>query len=52
MLDALIFNMPVEASLKFMPAIGSDGADPEERLLDDVVHELDGAILVVFREDL
>src|SRR4030095_7494659 len=49
---ALVFDMPVKASLKLMTSIGSDGADPEGELLDHIVHELDRTRLVMFREDL
>ena len=33
MLDALVFHMPVEPSLKLMPPVGSDRVDPERKLL-------------------
>jgi len=43
--------MPVKTSLKLVTSIGSDRADPERKLFDPIVHELDGTILVVFWED-
>lgn len=47
MLYALIFNMPMELGLKLMSAIGPYGADPEGKLIDHIIHELDGTILIV-----
>ena len=52
MLDALVFHMPVEPSLKLMPPVGSDRVDPERKLFDHIVHELDGIRLVMLRKDL
>ncbi len=52
MSHALVFDMLVKTSLKLMTPIGSDGADPEGKPCDHVVHELDRTILVMFREDL
>ena len=49
---SLVFDTPVKASLKLMPPIGSDGADPERELLNYVVHELDRTLLVMFGIDL
>jgi len=50
-LDALVFHMPVEAGLKFVHSVGSDRVGPERKLLDHVIHELDGTRLVMLRED-
>jgi len=47
MLDALVFDMPVKLSLKLMPPVDSDRVDAERKLLDDIIHELDGARLVM-----
>ncbi len=47
-----IFPMPVKASLKLMAPIRSHRADPEGKLFDDVIHELDRTSLVVFWIDL
>jgi hypothetical protein len=47
-----IFNMPVKASLKLMAPIRSDRADPERKLFDDVIYELDRTSLVMFPKDL
>jgi hypothetical protein len=52
MLHSLIFDMPVKTSLKLMSSIGSDRADPEGESFHNIVHELDGALLVMFWEDL
>jgi hypothetical protein len=49
---ALVFNMPVKASLKLMAPIRSDRADSEGKLFDDVIHELDRTSLVMFGMDL
>ena len=38
---ALVFNMSVKPRLKLMTSVRSDGADPEGKLLDHVVRELD-----------
>ena len=51
MLDAQVFHMPVEPRLKFVTPIGSDRVDPERKLLDHVIHKLDGTRLVMLRED-
>ena len=48
----LVFDMPVKTSLKLMPPICPDGADPEGELFDNIVHELDRTILIMFRKDL
>ena len=49
---ALICDMPVKTSLKFMTSIGPDRADPEGRLFNHVVQELDRTLLIVFWKDL
>jgi hypothetical protein len=49
---SLVFDMPMKTSLKLMTSIGSDGADPERKLFDNIVHELDGTFLVMFWIDL
>jgi len=49
---SLIFDMPVKRSLKLMSSIGPNGADPERKLFNHVVHELDRTILVMFHKDL
>lgn len=51
MLDALVFHMPVESGLKLVTPIGSDRVDPERKLCNHVIHELDGTLLVMLRED-
>jgi len=35
-----------------MTPVGSDRADPEGKLFNHIVHELDRTILVMFRKDL
>ena len=35
-----------------MSSIGPNGADPERKLFNHVVHELDRTILVMFHKDL
>ena len=52
MLDAQVFHMPVEPSLKLVPPVGSDCVDAKRKFLEHIIHELDGTVLVVFREDL
>ena len=49
---ALVFDMPVKPGLKLMPSVRSDRADPDGKLFDDVVHELDRTLLVMFGIDL
>ena len=49
---SLVFDLPVKTGLKFMAPIGSDGTDPERKLFDNLVHELDRTILIMFRKDL
>ena len=44
--------MPVELGLELVPSIGSDGIDPKRKLLDHVINELDGALLIVLPVDL
>ena len=50
--DACVFHVPVEARLPLVPTIGAHGVDPEGELLDDVVDEVDRALLVVPAVDL
>ena len=38
---SLVFDMPMKPRLKLMTSVRSDGADPEGKLLDHVVRELD-----------
>jgi len=52
MSDPLVFNVPVKLRLKFMTSIGSDRMDPERKLLDHAVNEIDGALLIVTLVDL
>lgn len=35
-----------------MTSVGSDGVNPKGELFDNIVHELDRTILVMFRIDL
>ena len=37
--QSVVFDMPVKTSLKLMSPIGSNGADPEGELFDNIVHE-------------
>ena len=50
--NAFVLDMPVELSLPLMPAIAANRVDAEGELLDDVVDEVDRALLVVFSIDL
>ena len=43
--DALIFNMPVELSLKFMTIVSSGLLYTEWKFLDDVINEVDRSVL-------
>ena len=52
MSDSLVFNMPVEVSLPFMASIRPDCVNAERKLLDDVVDEINGTLLVVLLVDL
>lgn len=52
MLNAVIFNMPVETGLKLMSPVGSDHIDAEWELADNIVDELDGTRLIMIRIDL
>ena len=52
MSHTLVFNMPMKPRLKLMTSIRSDRADPEGKLLDHVVQELDRTSLVMFGKDL
>ncbi len=47
MVNSLIFDMPVELSLKFMSAVRSHSVDAKWELVDHVVDELTGVDLVV-----
>lgn len=48
MADALIFNVPVELGLEFMPVVGPDFPDAERELFDDVIDKVDRVGLCVF----
>lgn len=52
MLHAPVFDMPVKTSLKLMTSVRSDRADPERKLFDHVVHELERTFLVMGWKDL
>lgn len=39
--------MPVELGLEFEPVVGADRVDAKGELLDDVVDEVDGVLLIV-----
>ena len=52
MSHALVFNMPMKPRLKLMTSIRSDRADPEGKLFDNVIYELDRTSLVMFLKDL
>ena len=45
MADALVFDMPVELGLELVAVVGSDFADTERELLDDVIDGVDRGIL-------
>jgi hypothetical protein len=45
-LDAAVQHVPVEGGLKLGPVIGLDPLNAERQLLEDVVDELDGGLLV------
>jgi hypothetical protein len=47
MSDPLIFYVPVEVRLKFMPAVCTDGMNAKRELLDHVINEIDGTFLVM-----
>ena len=47
MSDAFVFDVPVELSLPLVSAIGAHCVDAEWELVDDVVDEVDRALLVV-----
>jgi len=49
---ALVFNMPVKLGLKLMTPVGSDRADPEGKLFNHIVYELDRTSLIMFWKDL
>ena len=44
MLDALVVDMPVKPSLILMPPVVSDRVDPERKLLNHAIHELDSTL--------
>jgi hypothetical protein len=44
--DAAVEKMPVEGALELGAVVGLDDLDPERQLLEDVVEELDGGLLV------
>jgi hypothetical protein len=46
MADSLVFDMLVKTGLKLMAPIRSDRTDPERKLFDYIVYELDCTILV------
>ncbi len=52
MLHPLVLYMPVELGLELVPSIGSDGIDPKRELLDHIINELDGALLVMLPVNL
>ena len=41
MADTLVLDMPVEPGLELMPVVGSNFPDPERKLVDDMVDEVD-----------
>ena len=45
--DAAVEEVPVEGALELGPVVGLDDLDLERQLLEDVVEELDGGLLVV-----
>ena len=45
-----VFDMPVKTSLKLMPPIRPNGADPEGELFDHIVHDLDRTIMIMLRK--
>lgn len=44
-------GMLVEPGLKLMPPVGTNRVDPERKLCDHEIHELDGTRLAMLRED-
>ena len=52
MTDALVLDMPVELGPKLVAIVGSDFANAEWKLFNDIVDEVDGAGLVVALIDL
>lgn len=52
MADALVLDMPMEFCLELVPVIGPHLADPEGKLVDDMVDEVDGVGLGMPRIDL
>lgn len=49
MADAFVFDMPVELRLELMAVISPDFPNAKRKGLDDVVDEVDGAGLSMFR---
>ena len=47
MSDTFVFDMPVELSLEFVAAIGSDCVDAEWELFTHIIHEVTGVSLIV-----
>lgn len=47
MADALVLNRPVELSLELVAVVGSNFFDAERELGDDIIHNGDGAGLIV-----
>ncbi len=52
MLHPLVLYVPVELGLELMPSIGSDCIDSKRELPNDMIDELDGALLIVLSIDL
>lgn len=50
--DALVLDVPVEFGLKFVAVVGTNFADPERELFDDVIDEIDCIGLGMFLADL
>ncbi len=50
--DSQVFDMPVDASLKLMTVIGSHSMNAEGERFNDVIDELDGALLIMRGIDL
>jgi len=51
-IDPQIQQVPVEASLEFVPVVCPNHPDSEGHLLDDMVDELDGVVLIMPMVDL
>ncbi len=52
MTDSLVFNVPVEVRLKFVPPIGPNHVDAKWELPDRVIDEINGVLLCVPLVDL